>query len=117
MAGRSTLKRNIVLVEFPYDDLSDSKIRPAYALTDSIGEHRHVVLALITSRIPTQPLNTDIILDTNHPDFTMSGLKKPSTLRLNHLLTLRYSIIQRQLGALSIQTHRGIVEKVCALLT
>lgn len=50
------MKRSIVLVEFPYDDLSDSKIRPAYALTNPIGEHRHVVLALITSRLPTHPL-------------------------------------------------------------
>ena len=111
------MKRSIVLVEFPYDDLSDSKIRPAYALTDPIGEYRHIILALLTSRIPTQPLDTDFILDTTHPDFAMSGLKKPSTLRLNHLLTLRYSMIQRQLGELSIDTHKQIVEKVCALLT
>ncbi len=89
------MKRSIVLVEFPYDDLSDSKIRPAYALTDTIGEYCHVVLALITSRIPTQPLATDLILDVTHPDFAITGLKKNSTLRLNHLLTLRYSMIQR----------------------
>ncbi|MBC7824569.1 MAG: type II toxin-antitoxin system PemK/MazF family toxin [Candidatus Parcubacteria bacterium] len=95
------MKRSIVLVEFPYDDLSDSKIRPAYALTNPIGEHRHVVLALITSRLPTHPLATDLILDATHPDFAVTGLKKTSVLRLNHLLTLRHSMIQRQLGGLS----------------
>jgi len=83
------MKRSIVLVEFPYDDLSDSKIRPAHALTDLIGEHRHVVLALITSRIPTQLLATDVSVDATHPYFAIAGLKKASTLRLNHLLTLR----------------------------
>ena len=111
------MKRSVVLVEFPYDDLSDSKIRPAYALTDSIGEYQHIVLALITSRIPTQPLITDLILDATHPDFAITGLKKPSTLRLNHLLTLRYSMIQRQLGELSTATHEQIVEKLYALLS
>lgn len=110
------MKRSIVLVEFPYDDLSDTKIRPAYALTDTIGEYRHVVLALITRRIPTQPLATDLILDVTHSDFAITGLKKNSTLRLNHLLTLRYSMIQRQLGELSAETHEQIVEKLCTLL-
>ena len=110
------MKRSVVLVEFPYDDLSDSKIRPAYALTDPIGDYRHIVLALITSRIPTQPLITDLILDATHPDFAITGLKKPSTLRLNHLLTL-HSIIQRQLGELSTATHEQIVEKLYILLS
>ncbi|MBC7973282.1 MAG: type II toxin-antitoxin system PemK/MazF family toxin [Verrucomicrobia bacterium] len=111
------MKRSIVLVEFPYDDLSDSKIRPAYALTDPIGDHRHVILALITSRIPTQPLVTDVSLDATHPDFAIAGLKKASALRLNHLLTLRYSIIQRQLGELSTETHKQIVERLYTLLS
>jgi mRNA interferase MazF len=117
MADQLTMKRSIFLVEFPYDDLSDSKIRPAYALTDPIGEYRHIVLALITSRIPAQPLTTDLILDATHPDFAISGLKKPSTLRLNHLLTLRYSMIQYQLGELSAESHEQTLEKVCALLS
>jgi mRNA interferase MazF len=110
------MKRSIVLVEFPYDDLSDSKIRPAYALTDPIGDYRHAILAMITSRIPKQPMVTDLILDTTHPDFAIAGLKKASTLRLNHLLTLRYSMIQRQLGELSTETNNQIVEKLCTLL-
>jgi mRNA interferase MazF len=111
------MKRSIVLVEFPYDNLSDSKIRPAYALTDPIGDYRHTILALITSRIPIQPLVTDLVLDTTHPDFAITGLKKASTLRLNYLLTLRYSMIQRRLGELSTDTHNQVVEKLCTLLS
>ena len=59
---------------------------------------------------------TDLVLDATQPDIAIAGLKKPSALRLNHLLTLRYSIIQRQLGELSIETHKQIVEKVYALI-
>jgi mRNA interferase MazF len=81
------MKRKVVLIEFPYDDLSNSKIRPAYCLTNSIGENRHIIFALITSRIPTQLLSTDLVLDSTYPDFAASGLRKPSTLRLNHLIT------------------------------
>jgi hypothetical protein len=41
----------IVLVPFPFDDLSGSKVRPAICLTDPVGQHRHVVLGFITSQI------------------------------------------------------------------
>ena len=39
----------VVLVAFPFDDLSGSKVRPAVCLTDPIGPHRHVVLAFVSS--------------------------------------------------------------------
>lgn len=38
----------VVLVPFPFDDLSSSKVRPAVCLTDPIGPHHHVILAFIT---------------------------------------------------------------------
>jgi mRNA interferase MazF len=110
------MKRKIVLVEFPYDDLSGSKIRPAYCLGDPVGEYRHVLFALITSRIPNSILPTDLVLDSNHPDFMISGLKKSSTIRLDHLITLRRSMIQRQLGELSPATHAQIVDQLYDLV-
>jgi mRNA interferase MazF len=112
MASRWMMKCRIILVEFPYDDLSDRKLRPAYCLTDPVGDNRHIIFALITSRIPPQLLATDVILDTAHPDFLISGLRKPSTLRLNHLITLRRSMIQRRLGELSPETHQQLVEQL-----
>ncbi len=42
----------VVLVPFPFDDLSTTKVCPAVCLTNPIGPHRHVVLAFISSRIP-----------------------------------------------------------------
>ena len=44
-------KHSIVLVPFPFDDLSSNKGRPAVCLTDPVGPHRHVILAFITSRV------------------------------------------------------------------
>jgi PemK-like protein. len=58
----------VVLVPFPFDDLSTTKVRPAVCLTDPtdpIGPHRHVILAFITSRIPTDLLESDMVLDAN----------------------------------------------------
>ncbi len=35
------MKFKIVLVTFPFDDFSDSKLRPALCLTDPISGHKH----------------------------------------------------------------------------
>lgn len=110
------MKGKVVLVKFPFDDLSSSKVRPAVCLTNAVGANQHIILALITSRIPADLLDTDFVLDINHPDFASSGLHKPSTIRLDHLITLRKSIIQRELGTLSSDTQAEIVNKLYNLL-
>ncbi len=94
-------KGKIVLVPFPFDDLSSSKVRPAVCLTDVIGPLEHVVLAFITSQIPKEPLETDIVLDSDNESFSRTGLKVASTLRLHRLLTVRVGIIKRELGSLN----------------
>jgi mRNA interferase MazF len=60
-------KGKVVLVPFPFDDLSATKVRPAVCLTNPIGVHRHVVLAFITSRVPTPLASSDIVLDAQEP--------------------------------------------------
>jgi mRNA interferase MazF len=94
-------KFRVVLVPFPFDDLSSSKVRPAVCLTDPIGPHRHVVLAFITSRVSTQPLATDLVLDVTDVDFPSTGLRVTSTLQLHRLMTATTSFIRRDLGQLS----------------
>jgi mRNA interferase MazF len=109
-------KGNIFLAPFPYDDLSTNKVRPAVCLTNPVGSKRHVILAYITSRIPSSLLDTDIVLDTTHPDFAASGLRVSSTIRLHQLATVSTVIIQRKLGELSSDTQAQIAEKLCKLL-
>lgn len=90
-----------MLVPFPFDDLSASKVRPAVCLTEAVGAHRHVVLAFVTSVVPpADPQPTDVLLD---PDGRAegSGLKKISVLRLHRLMTVSTSILRRELGSLS----------------
>ena len=73
-------KYRLVLVPFPFDDLSSSKLRPAVCLTDPLGPYRHVILAFITSRVPATPLPTDLVLDAGDPHFDATGLRVSSTL-------------------------------------
>lgn len=84
------MRGKIVLVPFPFDDLTTQKARPAVCLTDALGSHRHVVLAFITSREPDDPLATDVALEPGHPDFEQTGLRVRSTLRVH-----RYALVSQ----------------------
>lgn len=116
MGSHLMTKGKVVLVPFPFDDLSATKVRPAVCLTNPVGSYSHVILAFITSQIPTDLLETDYLLNTSHPDFAASGLHNPSTIRLDHLMTVRSSLIQRELGTLSSDTQEQIAKKLCKLL-
>ena len=101
MAAPSTVKGKVVLVPFPFDDLSSTKLRPAVCLTEPIGPHRHVVVAFITSRPVDSLLFTDVLLSAKRRDFAALGLRVDSTLRLHRLVTLTTAVFQRELGRLS----------------
>lgn len=96
------MKSKIVLVPFPFDDLSSQKVRPALCPTDEIPPHGHLVLAFITSQISATPAKTDLVIEANDADFASTGLKVSSTIRLHRLMTVTKSIIHRQLGELSV---------------
>ena len=95
------MRYRVVLVPFPFDDLSGSKVRPAVCLTDAVGVHRHVVLAFITSAVPAKLEPTDVLLDPGSADFARSGLRVRSALRLHRMVTVSATIIQRQLVTLT----------------
>ena len=103
------MKYRIVLVPFPFDDLSSSKVRPAVSLTDEIGPHQHVILAFITSRIPHEVLDTDLVVNLDDPGFAITGLKITSTIRLHRLITISSRAIQFELGDLA-GSHQSLVE-------
>jgi mRNA interferase MazF len=105
-------KGKVVLVPFPFDDLSAAKVRPAVCLTDPVGPHRHVILAFITSRILADLMETDIVLDTSQPDFATTGLRVSSTLRLHRLMTASTSLILRELGELSLDIQAQVADKL-----
>lgn len=94
-------KHKVVLVSFPFDDLSGSKVRPVVCLTDSIGPYHHVLLAFVTSRVPATLLASDLVLNERDSDFSETGLRASSTLQLHRMMTATTALIRRELGQLS----------------
>jgi mRNA interferase MazF len=106
------MKYKVVLIPFPFDDLSSAKVRPAVCLTEPIGPHRHIVLAFITSRVPANPLPTDLVIESSDIDFASTGLRVSSTLQLHRLMTAATTLIQRELGTLPPKIQSAAAERL-----
>ena len=106
------LKYKVVLIPFPFDDLSSSKVRPAVCLTNAIGPHHHIVLAFITSRIPATLLPTDLVINASDPNFAATGLRGTSTLQLHRLMTVTTTLIRRELGVLPATLQAKVEQRL-----
>jgi len=97
------LKRgDIVLVPFPFTDLSKEKVRPAVVISaENDIDVSDVSVAFISSIIPEEPATVDFVLLESHPDFSVTGLKRASVFKMNKVLTLERSKILRRLGGVS----------------
>lgn len=86
-------KGDIVLITFPFSDLTGSKNRPALVLINSENE---VTVCFLTTRLVKQN-EFDIFI---HPS-KQNGLKKESLIRLDKIATLDKKLVIGRLGNLN----------------
>jgi mRNA interferase MazF len=89
------MKAKIVLVHFPFTDLTGSKLRPAIVIHESEPD---VIVAFISSRIPSSLQESDLLISTEHPAFRSTGLKIPSVIRFDKIATLSKTLIEGEIG-------------------
>ena len=105
------LKRgDIVLVPFPFSDLTGKKVRPAVII--SVKNNIDVSVAFVSSVIPAKLSDFDFLLPTSNPDFSITGLKKTSVFKMNKVLTLDRSKILRRLGRVTPSISKQIDAKL-----
>lgn len=95
------IKNCIVLVSFPFDDLSGSNVRPALCLTNEIGKFDQVIIAFISSRIPAEMVDSDLIIRFQSEKSAGTGLVQDSVVRLHKIVTIPKSLIKRKLGKIN----------------
>ena len=98
-------RSDIVLVPFPFTDLSGRKVRPA-VVVNTVGED--VLVAFISSVLSSSTSPTEFVLEPSHPDFSTTGLKRAATFKLAKLVCLHRSLIQRKLGHVSPAIQRDL---------
>ena len=86
-------KGDIVLIAFPFTDLSGSKLRPAVILA---SYNHDLTVCFITTQIGWQE-PTDVYLAPT----VLNGIKKPSLLRTGKIATLDRTLAKGLLGKLT----------------
>ena len=91
---------SIILVPFPFTDLSDYKIRPALVI-NNLHPEQDIIVVFITSVIykPLKP--TDFQINKSDAFFQETGLKVDSIAKCNKLATISKNIIFGRIGNLS----------------
>lgn len=86
-------KGDIVLITFPFTDLSGTKLRPAVILIDTTID---ITVCFITTQTQWQE-SSDMIIDPS----ASNGLRKRSLIRTNKIATLDKTLAKGLLGKLS----------------
>lgn len=103
---------DVVLVRFPQADLQAGKLRPALVPAIAPGNHSDVLLAMITSRLYQAIPEFDEIIEKQDADFSSSGLKVRSIIRLSRLASVQTSIINALLGEISAERLATLKKRV-----
>ena len=69
------MKGKIVLIPFPFTDLTSTKLRPTLVLYE---REMDVVVAFISSKVPSEVVPGCILVDKDHPEFELTGLRVSS---------------------------------------
>jgi mRNA interferase MazF len=100
-------KGDIVLVPFPFTDLTGSKYRPAVVL---VANEKDVTLAFLTSQVKWKEVH-DLELIPNDTN----KLKTASLIRISKLATLDKLLVEGKLGALNTNEIQLLNEGLIAL--
>lgn len=103
-------RASVVLVEFPFSDLSDTKLRPAVVLAQANREDW--ILCQITSN---SGIDTKAV-EIKDADFTQGSLRQTSFARPDKIFTGHESLINRRVGILSDKKISEIIEAVIKVL-
>lgn len=101
-------KGDIILITFPFTDLSGSKLRPAVILADTTED---ITVTFITTQLKWQE-PTDVLLT---PTAT-NGLKLSSLIRTSKLATLDLTLIKGRIGKLTLAELQDLDEKLKMVL-
>ena len=96
---------DVVLVPFPFTDVSGQKVRPALVISPDPGD-RDILVAFISSVVPPVPEPTEHVLNVTHPAFAQTGLKHMSVFKMGKLATLHRALILRRVGRITPELQK-----------
>lgn len=114
-SGISFKQGDIILVPFPFSDLSGAKKRPVLVISNDQynKDHDDLITCGITSNIFDREYS--VLID----DDNLSEGKLPLTslIKVDKIFTLNRSIIRRKIGRLNLQTFSNVKKILSSLIS
>jgi len=102
--------KDIVFVDFPFSDLSQTKLRPALVLANA--QHNDWILCQITS----QAYNDTHAIAISEMDFQNGMLTKISYVRAHKIFTANGQLIKKKAASLTAAKHDEIIARIQTIL-
>jgi mRNA interferase MazF len=113
MPSTTSYKRgDVVLIPFPFTDLTSSKRRPALIISSEVfnSTHDDVIVIGITSQIPARLSEDEFLIPATA--LSAAGLPKASLVKLSKVVTLHQQLIVKRLGAIPESVLAEVRERV-----
>jgi len=104
------IKGEVVVVPFPFSDLSQFKRRPAIVITDLTGDD------LILCQITSHSIFDKYAISLSDDDFQKGSLKKKSNIRPNRIFTADSHIILYKVGRIRDEKIKEVINKIIQII-
>jgi mRNA interferase MazF len=101
-------KGDIILLPFPFTDLSGSKLRPAYVL---YATKEDVTVSFVTTQIKWKE-KSDVIIKPS----VQNGIKKDSLIRVSKIATIDIGLVWGRLGSMEMELQEVVNQNLKELL-
>ncbi len=104
------VKGDVVVLPFPFSDLSASKKRPAFVVSQLTGDD--VILCMITTSAKADGYSIPV----TKADFVAGGIAPDSHIRPNRLFTADTRIVNRSAGKLATHKVNQVIAKIIEII-
>ncbi len=89
---------DIILIRFPFTDLSQTKVRPALVITRTKDKYQDLVICAISSIVPEKLGERELLISDTEKWFGKTGLRVNSVVKVDRLATLREIDVITRIG-------------------
>ena len=104
------VKGDIIVIDFPFSSLKESKRRPVLILKIPKGED------VIVNQITGSSYKKSVEIRIENKDFKHGSLKRESFIRIDKIGSVEKSLIKYKIGSLKPEKFKEIVDKVISFL-